>query len=426
MSGESLHALVRELYPLCRSITGNGTRATLDVIERFVPLRRTEVPSGHKAFEWEVPLEWNIRDAYVSNAAGERVIDFRQHNLHVVNYSSPVRERMSLEQLRPHLFSLPDHPEWIPYRTSYYSPSWGFCLSHRQLESLAPGDYDVCIDATLAPGALTLAEAVLPGESTDEVLIYTHICHPSLCNDNLTGIAVAAFLAQHLAARPRALTYRFVFAPTTIGSITWLSLNEQNVGRIRHGLVLALLGDRGPLVYKQSRRGDAEVDRVVAHALSQRAGATVEAFSPYGYDERQFCSPGFNLPVGRLTRTPNGRYPEYHTSADNPDFVTAESLGEALQVCIELCSMLESNQAYLNLSPKCEPRLGPRNLFRNLGGRGPSELEHAVLWVLNQSDGRNDLLQIARRSGISYAVIAQAAQALRDAGLLRAVERVRA
>jgi aminopeptidase-like protein len=351
------------------------------------------------------------------------VIDFRQHNLHVVNYSSPVRQRMSLEQLRPHLHSLPDHPEWIPYRTSYYSPSWGFCLAHKQLEALVPGEYDVCIDATLAPGSLTFAEAVLPGESSDEVLIYTHICHPSLCNDNLSAIAVAALLAQHLAKLPRALTWRFVFAPTTIGSITWLARNEQHVGRIRHGLVLASLGDRGPLVYKQSQRGDAEVDRVVAHALKQRAGATVEAFSPYGYDERQFCSPGFNLPVGRLSRTPNGRYPEYHTSADNLDFVTAESLGESLQVCIELASMLESNRAFLNLAPKCEPRLGPRNLFRNPGGRGPSELEHAVLWVLNQSNGTNDLLQISMRSGISYAVIMQAAHALRDAGLLRQVER---
>jgi aminopeptidase-like protein len=323
MSGEALHALVRELYPLCRSITGNGTRATLDIIERYIPLSRTEVPSGHKAFEWEVPLEWNIRDAWVCNAAGERVIDFKQHNLHVVNYSTPVRERLSLEQLRPHLFSLPDHPDWIPYRTSYYSATWGFCLTHRQLESLTPGDYEVCIDSTLSPGALTLAEAVLPGESTDEVLIYTHICHPSLCNDNLSAIAVAAMLAQQLSQRARSLTYRFVFAPTTIGSITWLSLNEAHIGRIRHGLVLASLGDRGPFVYKQSRRGDAVVDRVAAHALSKQPGASVEQFSPYGYDERQFCSPGFNLPVGRLTRTPNGRYPEYHTSADNLDFISA-------------------------------------------------------------------------------------------------------
>lgn len=425
MDGAALHAFVRELYPLCRSITGDGTRATLDAIERFIPLVRTEVPSGHKAFEWEVPPEWNIRDAWVCDAAGRRVIDFRQHNLHVVNYSVPVRARMSLAQLRPHLFSLPDHPDWIPYRTSYYSPTWGFCLAHRRLESLPAGEYDVCIDSTLAPGALTLAEAVLPGESTDEILIFTHICHPSLCNDNLSGIAVAAMLAQHVARRPRALTYRFVFAPTTIGSITWLSLNEDRVRNIKHGLVLASLGDRGPFVYKQSRRGNAIVDRVAAYELDRRPGAKVEVFSPYGYDERQFCSPGFNLPVGRLTRTPNGRYPEYHTSADNLDFISADSLAESLELCIGLCSTLESNLAYMNLSPKCEPRLGPRNLFRNVGGRGPSELEHAVLWVLSMSDGANDLLQISIRSGIPYRVVLEAATALRKAGLLGPIPRDR-
>jgi len=419
MGSEAVDSLLRELYPLCRSITGDGTRATLDVIERFIPLSRTEVPSGYKAFEWEVPLEWNVRDAWVCNAAGDRVVDFQRHNLHVVNYSTPVRQRMSLEQLRPHLFSLPEHPDWIPYRTSYYSPSWGFCLTHRQLEALAPGEYEVCIDATLLPGALTIAEAVLPGDSSDEVLVFTHVCHPSLANDNLSGIAVAALLAQQLAERPRTLTYRFVFAPTTIGSITWLSMNETRVGRIRHGLVLASLGDRGPFVYKQSRRGDAVVDRVAAYALSHKAGATVERFSPYGYDERQFCSPGFNLPVGRLTRTPNGRYPEYHTSADNLDFISADAIREALELCVGLCAMLESNQAYVNLAPKCEPRLGPRNLFRNLGGRGPSELEHAVLWALNMSDGSNDPLEIAVRSGIPYPVVIRAVHALRDAGLLR-------
>jgi aminopeptidase-like protein len=418
-SGGELYALVQELFPLCRSITGSGTRATLDIIDRLVPLRRTEVPTGRKVFDWEIPREWNIRDAYIKNAAGERVVDFRRHNLHVVNYSIPVRAVMSLAQLRPHLFSLPEHPDWIPYRTSYYSDSWGFCLPHRELQQLPAGDYEVCIDSTLAPGSLTMAEAVLPGESTDEVLVYTHICHPSLCNDNLSAVAVAALLARHLAGRQRALTYRFVFAPTTIGSIAWLAVNENDLSRIRHGLVLASLGDRGSFVYKRSRRGNAMVDRVVGHALADVSGASTEDFSPYGYDERQFCSPGFNLPVGRLSRTPNGRYPEYHTSADNLEFITADSLGDSLAMCARVCSMLESNRAYLNLSPKCEPRLGPRNLFRNVGGRGPSELEHAVLWVLNQSDGANDLVAIAGKSGIDYALIARAAAALAEANLLR-------
>ena len=419
--GAELHALARELYPICRSITGAGTRSTLDAIARFVPLARTEVPTGTKVFDWEIPREWNIREAWIANAAGERVVDFRRHNLHVVNYSQPVRAHMSLAELKPHLHSLPEHPQWIPYRTSYYRDTWGFCLADEQLQALPDGLYDVCIDSTLAPGSLSIGEAVLPGESSDEILVWTHVCHPSLCNDNLSAIAVAAHLARSIGQRPRALTYRFVFAPTTIGSIAWLALNEASVGRIRHGLVLASLGDRGAFVYKRSRRGDAEVDRAVEYVLAREQSGSVEDFSPYGYDERQFCSPGFDLPVGRLTRTPNGRYAEYHTSADNLEFITPQSLAASLQTCETVCSVLEGNRRYRNLSPKCEPRLGPRGLYSNVTGRNPSEFEHALLWVLNQSDGGRDLLSIAQRSRIGFDAIRTAATALRDAGLLEAV-----
>ncbi|MCW5661975.1 MAG: DUF4910 domain-containing protein [Burkholderiaceae bacterium] len=417
--GARLHAFVRELFPLCRSITGAGTRKTLDAIEQLVPLQRLEVPSGTKVFDWEVPQEWNVRDAWIKNAAGERVVDLQRHNLHLVSYSMPVRARMSLEELRPHLFTLPEHPRWIPYRTSYYRETWGFCLTHEALQSLREGQYEVCIDSTLAPGSMSLGEVVLEGESSDEVLVWTHVCHPSLANDNLSAIAVAAHLARSLAERTRSLTYRFVFAPTTIGSITWLALNESRVHRIRHGLVLASLGDRGPFVYKRSRRGNAEVDRVVEFVLGQ-AGST-EDFAPYGYDERQFCSPGFDLPVGRLTRTPNGRYAEYHSSADDLEFVTAHSLGASLRLCERICAVLERNRRYRNLLPKCEPRLGPRGLYRNASGRNPSQFEHALLWVLNQSDGTRDLLSIARRANIEFSLVAQAADAAREAGLLEAV-----
>jgi aminopeptidase-like protein len=418
-TGAQLHAFASELYPICRSITGAGTRATLDAISRVVPLERVEVPSGTKVFDWDVPREWNIGDAWIKNAAGEKVVDFQSHNLHVMSYSTPVRARMSLAELRPHLFSLPEQPSWIPYRTSYYRDNWGFCLAHETLQSLAEGEYEVCIDSTLEPGALSFGQAVLPGDSSQEILIWTHVCHPSLANDNLSAIAVAAHLARSLSERPRVYTYRFVFAPTTIGAITWLALNEANVGRIKHGLVLASLGDRGSFVYKRSRRGDAEVDRVVEHVIGTEG--SVEDFSPYGYDERQFCSPGFDLPVGRFSRTPNGRYPEYHSSADNLDFITAESLGASLQACERICSVLEGNLRYRNLLPKCEPRLGPRGLYRNATGRNPSEFEHALLWVLNQSDGTRDLLSIAQRSRLDFAVIAGAATAARDAGLLEAV-----
>jgi aminopeptidase-like protein len=420
--GAQLYALVEELYPICRSITGAGLRASLDIIERFIPLERTNVPTGKQVFDWEIPLEWNIRDAYIKNANGERIVDFQKSNLHVVNYSEPVpRQRLSLDQLRPHLHSLPEHPTWIPYRTSYYRKSWGFCLPHAQLEALTPAEYEVHIDSSLEPGALTLAECYLPGDSRDEVLIYTHVCHPSLCNDNLSAVAVAAFLAQSIAARPRALSYRIVFGPTTIGSIAWLSLNETRTKHVRHGLVLASLGDSGDLVYKRSRRGDTDTDRIAEYMMAHHDSGVCEDFSPYGYDERQFCSPGFNLAVGRLTRTPNGRYPQYHTSADNLDFISASALERSLEACERICLAFEENTKYLNLKPKCEPRLGPRGLFRSVISHGPNEFEHALLWILNQSDGSNDLLDIAKKSGLDFSLIVSAAKALADVSLIEPI-----
>jgi aminopeptidase-like protein len=417
--GATAYALIEELYPICRSITGPGVRDTLDIIARYVLLKRRDVPTGTKVFDWEIPREWSIRDAYIKDASGKRLVDFRAHNLHVVNYSVPVRATMMREELEPYLYSLPENPDWIPYRTSYYRDSWGFCLSQRQREALGEGPFEVVIDSTLAPGVLTYGEALLKGESDEEVLLYTHICHPSLCNDNLSAIAVACLLAQKLAGTPHRFSYRFVFGPATIGSIAWLAQNEAQTSKIRHGLVLASLGDRGGLTYKKSRRGDADIDRILGYlAQAGRVGA-IEDFSPYGYDERQFCSPGFNLPLGRLTRTPNARYAEYHTSADNLDFVTPAALADSLDALLTVITVIEQNARYVNLSPKCEPRLGPRGLFRNTGGRNPSEFEHAVLWVLNQSDGSLDLLQIAQTSKLPFALIADAAKALADVGLLK-------
>jgi aminopeptidase-like protein len=422
-AGDQAYALVRELYPICRSITGRGVRQTLDILERHIPLQRTAVASGTRVFDWTVPPEWNIEDAWIKDLSGRRVVDFHAHNLHVVGYSTPVRARMKLEDLAPHLHSLPEQPDWIPYRTSYWRERWGFCLTQRQRESLRDAEYDVCIDATLAPGELTLAECVLPGEVPDEVLVYTHTCHPSLCNDNLSALAVTTLLAQRWRNQgPHHYTYRFVFAPTTIGSIAWLCLNEARTGAIRHGLVLASLGDRGAFTYKRSRRGTADIDRIAEHVVGQAPGARVEDFSPYGYDERQFCSPGFNLPVGRLTRTPNGCYPEYHTSADDLHFVTPRTLGESLETCAEILATIDGNARFLNLSPKCEPRLGARGLFATTGGRGPGDFELALLWVLNQSDGGADLLAIATRSHLPFRLIASAAQALARAGLLRRLD----
>jgi aminopeptidase-like protein len=419
-AGEAMYALAQRLYPICRSITGDGVRQTLAILRERIPLELREVPSGTPVFDWTVPKEWNVRDAYIKNSRGERVVDFRRSNLHVVNYSVPVRATMRLAELRPHLHSLPEQPRWIPYRTSYYSETWGFCLAHEDLLALRDEEYEVCIDSTLAPGSLTYGELALTGRVPDEVIFYTHTCHPSLANDNLSGLAVMTALAERVAATPRRYTYRFVFGPGTIGSITWLSRNEDRFKRIRHGLVVALVGDAGPFTYKRSRRGDAEIDRIAARALSDAAMPwSVVDFEPYGYDERQFCSPGVNLPVGRLTRSSNGAYPEYHTSADNMNLITPQALAQSLDVCLRIVNMLENNRYYLNTSPKGEPQLGKRGLYRKGGGqRDVGQREYALLWVLNLADGEHSLLDIAERSGLVFESINAAARDLAAAGLL--------
>jgi aminopeptidase-like protein len=420
-TGSEMHALVERLYPLCRSITGNGVRRTLEIVSECISLQWHEVPTGTQVFDWTVPQEWNINDAYIADENGRRVVDFRESNLHVVGYSVPVHTRMPLAELREHLHTLPEHPSWIPYRTSYYSPAWGFCLPQRALDAMADGEYEVCVDSTLADGHLTYAEHVVPGQVTDEVIVSCHVCHPSLANDNLAGIAVAVQLAMALAEEKPWYTYRFLFMPGTIGAITWLARNAERVERIKHGLVLACAGDTGSLTYKQSRRADAEIDRVLRHVLaaSGRAHEILE-FTPYGYDERQFCSPGFNLGVGSLTRTPYARYPEYHTSADNPAFVSAESMMDTLAVCREAFAVLDRNRRYLNLNPYCEPQLGKRGLYDSLGGRSDAkQAQLAMLWVLNLSDGEHSLLDVAERSGLAFATVAEAAHALRDAGLIK-------
>ncbi|MER5322466.1 DUF4910 domain-containing protein [Streptosporangium roseum] len=419
--GREMHALVERLYPLCRSITGDGVRRTLEIVGESVPLQIREVPTGTEVLDWTVPREWNIRDAYIKDASGARVVDFAESNLHVVGYSVPVSATMSLEELRSHLHTLPDQPDLIPYRTSYYAETWGFCLRENTLAGLPEGDYEVRIDSTLADGHLTYGEHVVPGRVSDEVLVSCHVCHPSLANDNLAGIAVATRLARRLAESDPWYTYRFLFMPGTIGAITWLARNQERVGRVKHGLVLACAGDSGALTYKRSRRGDAEIDRVVRHVLrtSGRDHEIVD-FSPYGYDERQFCSPGFDMPVGSLTRTPYAGYPEYHTSADNPDFVSPEAMTDTLETCWEITQVLERNHRYLNLSPYGEPQLGRRGLYGSLGGRSDTkQAQMAMLWVLNLSDGEHSLLDIAERSDLPFATVADAAQALRGAGLVK-------
>jgi aminopeptidase-like protein len=419
--GRELYDLIAELYPICRSITGNGVRETLRVLAQRIPLEVREIPSGTQVFDWTVPKEWNIRDAYIEDSSGRKIVDFKRSNLHVLSYSSPVKKTLSLAQLKEHLFTTPQYPDWIPYRTSYYNDNWGFCLSHSQYESLLEDDYEVVIDSSLEDGYLTLGECYVEGETKDEILISTHICHPSLANDNLSGIAVATFLARALLKQRRRYSYRFLFVPGTIGPIAWIALNEGKIARVRHGLVVACVGDSGSMTYKKSRIGEAEIDKAVEHVLKHSGDAyEVGNFSPYGYDERQYCSPGINLPMGCLMRTPHGRYPEYHTSADDLEFVRPESLADSLAKYLAVFEVLDKNRKYLNQHPKCEPQLGKRGLYASTGGHSEGRtLELALLWVLNFSDGSHSLLDIAERSSLPFALINNAAHALLDHGLLR-------
>jgi len=421
-SGAALHALAARLYRIPRSITGPGVRRTLAALAEHAPITQHEVASGTPVLDWTVPKEWHLHGARLVAPDGSVVADAARHNLHVLNFSAGFRGRVTLDELRPHLFSLPDRPTRIPYRTSYYREQWGFCLPHEVVESLPPGDYTVEIDAEHIAGALTYGEAFLAGDSEEEVLFSTHVCHPQLANDNLSGLVVMAALATELAARPRRkLSYRFLFVPGTIGAIAWLATNAAKLENIRHGLVAAGLGDGGAFHYKQSRRGTAPIDAVVPRALAALGVALeVEPFVPFGYDERQYNSPGFALDVGSLTRTPWGRYPEYHTDADDLEFVRPEHLERSLAAFRAVVDELESRERYLNLAPRGEPMLGKRGLYRSIGGDDTGrERELALLWMLNLSDGEHDVPQIAARSGLGEAALRTAAAALVDAGLLR-------
>ena len=410
-----------ELYPICRSITGNGFRATLDIIKGHIDVKIHEIPTGTNVFDWTVPKEWNIKDAYIKNLQGERIIDFKQSNLHVLNYSVPINRKIHLDELKKHLFTLPDHPDWIPYRTSYYEERWGFCLRHKQYLGLKEEEYDVCIDSSLEDGHLTYGEYYLKGESPDEILISCHACHPSLCNDNLSGVTLATFLAKYLSNTSTRYSYRFLFIPGTIGSVAWLCLNENNASRIMHGLIVACVGDGGKFTYKKSRRGNAEIDQTVLHVLKHYCKShEVIEFIPYGYDERQYCSPGFNLPVGCLMRTPNGCFPEYHTSADDLNFIKPDYLGESFEKYLMVLGVLENNAKYINQNPKCEPQLGKRGLYPSMPNREDSMMNQmAMLWVLNLSDGDYTLLDIADRSNLPFNFIKIAADALFRTGLLK-------
>ena len=420
--GKDIFDLAAKLYPICRSITGNGVHETLSQLRQYIPLDVHEVPTGTQVFDWIIPQEWNIRDAYIKNVAGERVVDFQQSNLHVMNYSTPVHDRMPLDTLKKHIFTLPNQPDLIPYRTSYYSRQWGFCMAHNRLMELEDGLYEVFIDATLQDGSLTYGEYLLRGQTEEEFLFSAHVCHPSLANDNCSGLSLLTHLAKRLAAVKTRCSYRFVFAPGTIGTIAWLARNAHAISRIRHGLVVSCVGDAGGPTYKKSRQGNSVIDRAMTHALRHIApSASILDFSPYGYDERQYCSPGFNLPVGLFQRSLFGTFPEYHTSGDNLDFIKPEHLAASYRMICTALDIVENDCWPRNTMPMCEPQLGRRGLHSAVGGQGPGN-SLALLWVLNLADGSNSLLEIAERANMPFAVVADAASRLRQSGLLAVLE----
>ena len=417
-----MHDRVTELYPLCRSITGAGLRETLAQVRSRLPaLEISEVSSGSAALDWEVPDEWNIRAGRIESLDGQVLVDFAVCNLHVVSYSVPVDCIVSREELAAHVHTLPAQPSLIPYRTAYYAKTWGFCLAHEVWEGMRDARYRVFIDSTLAPGALSYGELVLAGRERAEVLISVHCCHPSLANDNLSGIALAMAAAQRLYERDTRLTYRFLFIPATIGSLTWLARNESLIPDIAHGVVLSCVGDPGKFHYKRSRRGAAAIDRAMAHVLRHRdVPHALLDFSPFGYDERQFCSPGYDMPVGCFMRSPNGTFPEYHTSADNPGFVTPAALAESLSVLLEVFAVLEADLTFSRVDGRGEPQLGRRGLYRAISGQSDhASAQMALLWVLNLADGRSSLLDMAERSGLRFAQLAAAAKLACDADLIR-------
>jgi aminopeptidase-like protein len=421
--GAEILALAARIFPICRSITGDGVRQTLREVGAHIDLELHEVATGTPVLDWTIPREWNIRDAWIKNERGEKIVDFKRSNLHVMSYSVPVQRRMSLAELKKHIYTLPDQPDLIPYRTSYYAENWAFCMSHRQFEALRDETYEVSIDSSLADGHLTYGEYFHKGETEDEFLLSAHVCHPSLANDNCSGIALLTHLAKRISGLRTRYSYRFLFAPGTIGAITWLARNEERADRIKHGLVVSMVGDRGGPTYKKSRRGNAEIDRAMIHTLNHSGlSPTIEDFYPYGYDERQYCSPGFNLPVGLFSRSKFGAIPEYHTSADNLDFIRADALGESYRLINETIGAIEANGTYRNTSPKGEPQLGKRGLYGAIGGdKDAAAANMAMLWILNQSDGTNSLLDIAERAKLPFAVVQRTAKLLGDHGLLKPV-----
>ena len=426
-SAQQMYGLMRELFPICRSITGDGVRRTLQRIGQEIPLTFKSYPSGMKCFDWEIPDEWNIRSAVIRDSNGRTIVDFKNNNLHVVSYSEPIDGLFSLDQLKSHIFTIPAKPSVIPYITSYYKKQWGFCMSHDNFLSMSDGIYHVTIDADLAPGELNIAEAIIPGRSAKEVLLSSYICHPSMANDALSGVVLTVQLYKELSKQgDNYYGYRFLFLPETIGSIVYLYDHKDIIKeRLHSGLVVTCVGDKGRFNYKRSRRGASTIDRVVENVLKNSGYKyQIRDFWPDGgSDERQYCSPGFNLPIGSLMRSVYGEFEEYHTSLDNLDFIDQQSLLESLNLYLMVMEALQINASYLNTNPFCEPQLSKRGLYHAWGAvKEKSEQIKKMMWLLNYSDGEHELVDISDRMGFGILDMKESLGHLMNASLLERKE----
>jgi len=419
---KEVKSYLQRLYPFCRSISGSGLRETLAIIKEYIPIYLKELKTGTKVFDWIIPEEWHIQGAHIKDPKGKKIIDFKKSNLHIVNYSIPINKKIHLKELKKHLYTLPQIPDAIPYITSYYNRDWGFSMTYSQYKNLNDGIYEVFIDSEIKKGKLSYGEYFIKGKSAKEILLSTYTCHPSLANDNLSGIVLSTYLARFVSEQKNYYSYRFLFIPETIGSLAWLSQNKKNIHNIKYGLIVTCVGDSGNSTYKKTRDGNSILDQAAEKMLiDSKEPYKIITFDPAdGSDERQFSSPGFNLPVGSLMRTPYGQYREYHTSEDNLSFIKPKYLLNSLDKYLKILYILENNRYYLNCNPHGEPMLGKRGLYRSFGSnlhlRG---LNKAFMWILNYSDGDHSLLDIATMSNIDFQVIKEAADILHRAVLIK-------
>lgn len=426
---KEIDAYLTRLFPIARSITGDGNRQTLRMLQEIIPLTIKEYPSGEKVYDWVIPKEWNIKDGWIKNSKGAKVVDFRRNNLHVLNYSIPVHKKMKFKDIQAHLHTLENMPDAIPYRTTYYHENWGFCLSHDDFKKYFREDeeYEIFIDSELKEGSLTIGELVIEGKSKKEVLLSTYICHPSLANDNLSGFLLTAFLAKELLKKERNFSYRIVFVPETIGAVAYCAKNEEVMKNIKDGFVITTVGGPGKLGYKQSFDSSHCINKIIEQTFTDRRIDFVRyPFDVHGSDERQYSSQGFRINVATICKDKYYEYPVYHTSLDNLSFVKAHFINETLNVYLDVIERMDKNIVYRNMYPNCEVMLSKRELYPKIGGgfllNDANKMwreQDAFLGLLFYCDGKTGLFDISQKTGIDIMTLYECAVRLQEKGLLQ-------